>query len=126
MPHKFVLGTSRREHMIKRFAVPLLERLFLSPRQTEEVLGLGHTTVAKLIADGTLESRKEGARRLVLMASVREYADVARGQSPKIDNVDTTQGSLAPAQVSPVTGAPPTARSVLQSKSPSGGQKGAP
>jgi hypothetical protein len=61
--------------MTQKSEIPLLERLFISPGETERVLGLGHTKISDLIADGTLASRKEGARRLVSVASVKRYAD---------------------------------------------------
>jgi hypothetical protein len=61
--------------MAQKHEIPLLERLLLSPRQTEQVLGLGHTKVSELIADGTLVSRKEGSRRLVVVESIKKYAE---------------------------------------------------
>ena len=54
-----------------------LEPLMVSPDQAAEILGLGRTKIWEMIADGRLASRKEGARRLVLMSSIKPYAAAA-------------------------------------------------
>jgi hypothetical protein len=51
---------------------PDVEPLGVSPKTTQKMTGLGKTTVAKFIKDGTLKSRKIGRSRRVLVASIRE------------------------------------------------------
>lgn len=54
-----------------------LEPLMVSPDQAAEILGLGRTKIWEMIADGKLTSRKEGARRLVLVSSIKAYVAAA-------------------------------------------------
>lgn len=42
------------------------------------LLSLGESTVKKLVATGELESVLEGRRRLVVVASIRDYVDRRR------------------------------------------------
>jgi hypothetical protein len=72
----------RRETKAARLGIdakelPSLKPLLVTVARTEELLGLGHTTVSGLIAKGVLKSRKEGRRRLVLYASIEEFAAAA-------------------------------------------------
>lgn len=53
-------------------AIPLGERAALSVRDTCACLGVGRTTVYKLLEEQKLRSIKIGDRRLVLRASVDE------------------------------------------------------
>jgi excisionase family DNA binding protein len=48
--------------------------LLVSPARAAKLLGLGRTKTYQLIAAGRLASRREGARRLVSVASIQAYA----------------------------------------------------
>jgi excisionase family DNA binding protein len=59
-------------------AVPA-QPLFVSPLEAAYLLGLSRQRVYELLDDGLIESRRSGSRRLVLLSSVYEYADLAVG-----------------------------------------------
>lgn len=52
--------------------IPFEQRYSCTVREAEEAIGLGHTKVSQLIADGKLESIKVGGRRLVIVRSIME------------------------------------------------------
>lgn len=54
-------------------AVPLGERAALGIREAAEYVGLGRSTVYKLLEEGRLTSRKIGSRRLVLRESCDKF-----------------------------------------------------
>ena len=58
-----------------------VEPLLVSPAQAARLLGLGRTKVFELLASGRLASKREGARRLVSMASVQAYAACEAGRA---------------------------------------------
>ena len=51
-----------------------MERLMVSPKEAAEMAGLGRSTIYKLIARGEVKSAKVGARRLVSVEGLREWA----------------------------------------------------
>lgn len=51
-----------------------LQPIFVSVKQAAVLLGLTTWSVYKLCDDGKVESRYHGKRRLVVLASVQEYA----------------------------------------------------
>jgi excisionase family DNA binding protein len=56
--------------------VPLepLAPFFVTAAEAGRVLGLSPTSVYKLLDEGKIESRRHGTRRLVVLASVHDYA----------------------------------------------------
>ena len=56
-----------------------MERILISIREATEMLGIGRTTIYRLIAEGRLETVKIGSRRLVKVESLREI--IERGAS---------------------------------------------
>ncbi|NIA72442.1 helix-turn-helix domain-containing protein [Pelagibius litoralis] len=51
------------------------DRLTLSVKETARVLGIGQTSVWRIIGTGSLETIKIGGRTLVTMASIRRVAE---------------------------------------------------
>lgn len=51
-----------------------MERIFASIRETGSTLGLGRSTIYRMINDGQLETVKMGSRRLVRIASIEAVA----------------------------------------------------
>jgi excisionase family DNA binding protein len=49
-----------------------LEPLTVSVRRAEQLIGVGHTTIYKLIADGSLETVLVRGRRLVSYRSIKK------------------------------------------------------
>lgn len=50
------------------------DKLLYSIAETQRILGLGRTTVWRLVASGDLEAVRVGARRLIKADSVRRLA----------------------------------------------------
>jgi len=59
-----------------------MERILMPIREAAEILGLGRTTIYRLMNDGDLESVKIGRRRLIKVASVHQL--VEQGARPTI------------------------------------------
>lgn len=53
----------------------MTDRYTLSIKDAREALGLGRTTIYKLIGDGTLQTITVGRRRLILARSIQELCD---------------------------------------------------
>lgn len=51
-----------------------MERIFASIRETGSVLGLGRSTIYRMINEGQLETVKIGSRTLVRIASIEAVA----------------------------------------------------
>ena len=52
-----------------------IEPLFLSVNEAAAVLAISRPSIDKLLDNGTIDSRYQGRRRYVSVASLREYAD---------------------------------------------------
>lgn len=50
-------------------------RIFVSVKETSDMLGLSRAQTYALLNDGVIESRYFGRRRLVVLDSLREFAD---------------------------------------------------
>lgn len=48
--------------------------VWITPRETAQILGLSRNEVYELLNEGVIESRHHGRRRLVLLASVQMFA----------------------------------------------------
>jgi excisionase family DNA binding protein len=48
--------------------------VFVSPLEAAHMLGISRTQVYKLLDEGRIESARHGARRLVVLASLHEFA----------------------------------------------------
>jgi len=55
--------------------VPPPSPLLVTVKDARRILGVGTTTIYRLIKSGALETRKIGARTLVTMKSVRRVAE---------------------------------------------------
>jgi excisionase family DNA binding protein len=55
---------------------------FMSLRATTERLGIGLTTVKKLVATGSLRSRRLEGRKLILRADVEALVQDVNGEGP--------------------------------------------
>ncbi len=53
----------------------MTDRYTLSIKDARRALGLGRTTIYKLIGDGTLQTITVGRRRLILTRSIQELCD---------------------------------------------------
>jgi excisionase family DNA binding protein len=49
-----------------------LNRAVYSPREVEELLGISHATVYRLISSGRLDARKLGAKTLIMAESIAQ------------------------------------------------------
>lgn len=47
-----------------------LARIFYSPRETEQILGVSHATLYRLIGAGRLDARKLGAKTVITGESI--------------------------------------------------------
>jgi excisionase family DNA binding protein len=54
------------------------DRLAVSPAEAARLAGVGRTTIYKTIRSGDLRSLKIGKRRLILIASIREWLETAQ------------------------------------------------
>lgn len=52
-----------------------LDPIFISVKETAHLLGLTKWSIYKLLDERAIDSQYHGKRRLVRLASVREYAD---------------------------------------------------
>lgn len=53
----------------------MTDRYTLSIKDARKALGLGRTTIYKLIGDGTLQTITVGRRRLILTRSIQDLCD---------------------------------------------------
>lgn len=56
-------------------SVPINQRISVTVDETVAASGLSRSTIYELIGDGTLESRRVGGRRLVLVRSLRKLIE---------------------------------------------------
>jgi hypothetical protein len=68
--------------------VPFRERLWCSPAQAGQFLGVGRTRIFARIASGEILSRKDGARRLCFVPSLLERYGVETAQSIPRDEME--------------------------------------
>lgn len=54
-----------------------MDPIFVSIADAQRMLGLGKTSLYSLIADNKLETKQIGRRRLVVVSSIRQFADAA-------------------------------------------------
>lgn len=54
-----------------------MEPIFVSIAEAQRMLGLGKTSLYSLIAEKKLETKQIGRRRLVLVSSLRQFAEAA-------------------------------------------------
>jgi excisionase family DNA binding protein len=54
-------------------AVPLADRLSLSPEEASALTGIGLTSIRQAINDGKLEARKHGKRTIILPDALKAW-----------------------------------------------------
>lgn len=54
-----------------------MDPIFVSIAEAGRMLGLGKTSLYELIGEGKLETKQIGRRRLVLVSSIRQFAEAA-------------------------------------------------
>ena len=64
-------GTSKG--VAKKPAVPLSERLALSPEEASALSGVGVTAIREAAACGALKARKHGTRTLILLEDLKAW-----------------------------------------------------
>jgi excisionase family DNA binding protein len=58
-------------------------RALYSPRETEQIIGVSHATIYRLIAAGKLDARKLGGKTLITAGSIeRLVADLPKISAP--------------------------------------------
>lgn len=60
-----------------------MERIFVSIKETGSVLGLGRSTIYRMIKEGRLDTVKIGSRNLVRISSIETVA--AASKTPVMD-----------------------------------------
>ena len=62
-----------------------LEPIFVSVKQAADALALSTWQVYQILDSGEIESRYKGSRRLVVVRSLREYAEQLPTERPQAD-----------------------------------------
>ena len=62
-----------------------MEPIFASIRETGSALGLGRTTIYRMINEGQLQKVKLGRRTLIEISSIKALAAQPEGETPRAD-----------------------------------------